>query len=482
MTTTTTTGVLEVRASVLVALAVVLCSGNLNLQTADAFQTTRTMGLIKPHSLQRQTCATIPPVGDGDKWNCRRQGQLFLTVTPSASATNATSTDAASSSPNESNDESIPSEAFFPPMESNEEPLSSSKRGRKRRAIQRMRENRFSRPIDSRLLRTLLFPIRILLWKPLWMVMDIMIARLDDDNKGVAVLESVEAKDSIDISTDVNTVEDSLSEASTATVETTHDSSDESASEEADAVTEQLEASILETEPEVATKEEVVNTVTEPMTASTLAETEPETVAGEDVDSSAAFADNSNDTSPSGDRWASAAPGVDLSGKWELIVTNEFKVEYDKYLAGLGQPKIVRSVALSGPVICQTMEELIQIDQGRSLLIRGKNIRGTWDRTLVASGSTENSPDFQPLITPIRTVDQELVESEAWWEDEGKSHVSWMRGVTMYGGGSFYSRRYFEEKENADDEEVYVCEGFFEFNDPKKERNELTWRFRRMAE
>lgn len=185
---------------------------------------------------------------------------------------------------------------------------------------------------------------------------------------------------------------------------------------------------------------------------------------------------------PSGDRWSVAAPGVDLSGKWELIVTNDFKKQYDKYLAGLGQPRIVRSVALSGPVIGQTMEELIQIDQGHSLIIRGTNVRGTWDRTLVASGSTKNSETFEPLITPIRTVDQELVEAEAWWEDEGKAHVSWMRGVIMYGGGSFYSKRYFEEKENDDDETVYACEGFFEFNDPKKENNELTWRFRRMTE
>ncbi len=297
--------------------------------------------------------------------------------------------------------------------------------------------------------------------------MDMMIARLDDDNEAVAVLESVEVKDSIAISADVKTVEDSLSDASK-----TDDSSGESTSEEADVMTEQLAASTTQLESEIVKTDEVVDTVTEP----------PQIIA-EDADiPTNVVADNSNDNTPSGDRWGSAAPGVDLSGKWELIVTDEFKVEYDKYLAGLGQPRIVRSVALSGPVIGQTMEELIQIDQGRSLLIRGKNIRGTWDRTLVASGSTKNSPDFEPVITTIPTVDQELVEAEAWWEDQGKSHVSWMRGVTMYGGGSFYSRRYLEERENEDDEEVYVSEGFFEFNDPKKGRNELTWRFRRMAE
>ncbi|VEU34773.1 unnamed protein product [Pseudo-nitzschia multistriata] len=183
-------------------------------------------------------------------------------------------------------------------------------------------------------------------------------------------------------------------------------------------------------------------------------------------------------TQPKGDRWAVASPDVDLSGKWELIVTNEFKEHYDRYLERLGQPKIVRSVALSGPVIGQTMEELIQIDCGRSLLIRGKNIRGTWDRTLVASGTTKYEDEYTPLIETIRTVDGEQVKSEAWWESEGTVHISWMRGVTMYGGGSFFSRRYFEEMEG---ETVYVCDSSFVFNDPDKEDNSLTWRFRRMT-
>ncbi len=169
--TMTTTGVLEGRASVLVLVvvvvaAVVLCSGNLNFQAADAFQT-RTMGFIKSnsHSSPQQNCATSQPIGH--KLNCR-EGRLFLTVASSASAANSTSTDA-SSSPNESDgyelgDGPIPSEVFFPPMELNDEESSSEtpskrRRGRKRRAIQRMRENRFSRPIDSRLLRALLFPM-----------------------------------------------------------------------------------------------------------------------------------------------------------------------------------------------------------------------------------------------------------------------------------------------------------------------------------
>ena len=294
--------------------------------------------------------------------------------------------------------------------------------------------------------------------------MDIFIDRLEDD-EGVNVLDSGDIKESIDVSTAAQTEQVESSAAfkteESSISETTLASSVESVSD----IATQAEATPLQST--VSTEEAVSEIVLE-----------EEIVPAIDADDSDAATD---DSTPRGDRWATAAPGVDFSGRWELIVTDDFKVEYDKYLAGLGQPKIVRSVALSGPVIGQTMEELIQIDQGQSLLISGKNVRGTWVRTLVASGSTKNCPDFEPLISPIKTVDQELAEAEAWWEDEGKSHVSWMRGVKMYGGGSFYSRRYFEEKEHEDDETVYACEGFFEFNDPNKENNELTWRFRRMA-
>jgi hypothetical protein len=292
------------------------------------------------------------------------------------------------------------------------------------------------------------------------MVFDFFLDRLEDDS--TAVLDSGESStDSLDdelivaVSTAVlDDIEQSFEEEEDQTTATTLEASDETPLEEVTPVVE-IESP----------KEDVV---TEPVVAVT--ETPKETPKEEPK--------FPRDT-PEGDRWAVAAPGVDLSGIWELIVTDDFKVEYDKYLERLGQPKIVRSVALSGPVISQTMEELIQIDQGRSLLIKGKNIRGTWDRTLVASGTTKFSDDYEPLVATIPTVDQELVKAEAWWEDEGTSHISWMRGVTMYGGGSFYSKRYMEEKAHPNDEDVYACYSFFEFNDPKKENNVLTWRFRR---
>lgn len=296
--------------------------------------------------------------------------------------------------------------------------------------------------------------------------MDVFIARLEDESSTTVVnsVITTDVDESMSVATAAKTVEDTS---------LTIVNAEDSASAESNVVSSEMAAT------EVATPTEA----TPLQTAASTPETIPETLE-EQVTSEFDASDSENisvaSTTPEGDRWAVAAPGVDLSGRWELIVTDDFKVNYDKYLEGLGQPKIVRSVALSGPVIGKTMEELIQSDQGRSLEIRGKNIRGTWDRTLVASGSTETTPDFEPLVFSMKTVDQEMVEAEAWWEDEGKSHVSWMRGVTMYGGGSFYSRRYFEEKEHEDDETVYVCEGFFEFNDPNKPNNELTWRFRRM--
>jgi hypothetical protein len=132
---------------------------------------------------------------------------------------------------------------------------------------------------------------------------------------------------------------------------------------------------------------------------------------------------------PTGDRWAVAASGVDLSGTWKLIASDTFKKQYDCYLKNLGQPSLVRSVAVS--IVEMTSEEVVQKDEGRSLCIKGKNLRGVWERTLESSGS-----DFEAALTetehtrvPLLTADKERVEAEAWWEKEGTSHISWLRGV-----------------------------------------------------
>lgn len=175
---------------------------------------------------------------------------------------------------------------------------------------------------------------------------------------------------------------------------------------------------------------------------------------------------------PAGNRWAVAAPGVDLTGEWELFVTEEFKQEYDRYLAELGQPLLVRSVALG--IISLTTEVTQQTDNGKSLLIRGQNVRGTWDRTLVASGTDVGCDEYIPLQIPVMSADSEKVEAESWWENDGTVHVSWLRGVKKYGGGEFESRRYLD----GDD---YVCESIFHPTDSTKESNRIVWRFRRQV-
>jgi hypothetical protein len=175
-----------------------------------------------------------------------------------------------------------------------------------------------------------------------------------------------------------------------------------------------------------------------------------------------------------GDRWAVAAPSVDLTGEWNIkpLMTEEFKGQYDNYLKLLGQPSLVRSVAVS--IVGLTTEETVQSEQGRELLIRGRNVRGLWERTLTASGADQSSDEFTPLLTYIITADAEKVEAEAWWEDNGTVHRSWLRGVTKYGGGEFESKRYLE-----DDGNTLVCESTFHPADPSREKAQVRWRFQR---
>jgi len=178
-----------------------------------------------------------------------------------------------------------------------------------------------------------------------------------------------------------------------------------------------------------------------------------------------------------GDRWAVSASGVDLSGNWTILSSDEgFKTSYDRYLELLGQPPIVRSVALS--IVGLTTEETKQTDGGRSLWIRGKNVRGVWERTLTASGSdeTHTPANFEPVRKPIVTIDKEKVVAEAWWENKGTVHRSWIRGVSKYGGGDFEAKRYLER-----DGKVLVCETTFHPTDGR-EKAEVTWRFLKNGE
>ena len=305
---------------------------------------------------------------------------------------------------------------------------------------------------------------RLLIWKPLRMLMEIFIDRSDKD--GNMVVDNISASTSSSSSSSSSSVVDVADKIAVVTTSDT-DTIDTSSSSSSSSV-----AEVEDNIPVVTTSDTDIIDATSVPTGSTTSSSDD---VGADVGADVVV------TCPIGDRWAISAPGIDLSGKWELIITKEFKKEYDIYLGRLGQPKLVRSVALSAPVIGKTFEELIQTDSGRSLFIHGVNIRGTWDRTLVTSGTSLTDKDFIPLQVPITTVDSEPVEAESWWEDQGRVHMSYLRGVTMYGGGSFVSRRYFEEK-NEDEDVVYACESSFVFNDTKKEPNSLTWRFHRQKE
>jgi hypothetical protein len=156
-------------------------------------------------------------------------------------------------------------------------------------------------------------------------------------------------------------------------------------------------------------------------------------------------------------------------------VNDEFKKEYDEYLKQLGQPFIVRSVALT--IIPLTTEETLQTEHGRALLIRGTNARGVWERTLVSSGADKISSEFTPLKVPIVTADDERVQAESWWEDNGTVHRSFMLGLNKYGGGDFESKRYLEK-----DGKVLVCESIFHPRDKERDDVKVTWRFLRNGE
>ena len=133
-----------------------------------------------------------------------------------------------------------------------------------------------------------------------------------------------------------------------------------------------------------------------------------------------------------------ATASVDFTGNWTLIVDDGFKSQYDSYLRKLGQPMLVRTVAMT--VIGSTKEEAVQSEGGKQLYIRGMNVRGSWERTLEASETDALVEDGMHaveghVLKPMVTADEEEVEVAAWWEDGGKVHRSWVVGGKKYGGG-----------------------------------------------
>lgn len=178
-----------------------------------------------------------------------------------------------------------------------------------------------------------------------------------------------------------------------------------------------VEVSMEETKAEEEQEEEVITPTTSAETISTPTTT-------------------TNSAAPE-ERQATAS--VDFTGNWTLIVDDSFKSEYDSYLRKLGQPMLVRTVAMT--VIGSTKEEAIQSEGGKQLFIRGMNVRGSWERTLEASETDAVGEEGGihavegHVLKPMVTADEEEVEVASWWENGGKVHRSWVVGGKKYGGG-----------------------------------------------
>jgi hypothetical protein len=179
---------------------------------------------------------------------------------------------------------------------------------------------------------------------------------------------------------------------------------------------------------------------------------------------------------PSGPRWAIAGAGTDLTGTWLPIVTSCFKEEVNSFLSGCGQPYLLRKVVVN--TLAFHREVIRQVDQGRILEIKSANPIGTWNRTLLASGADDKNSKYEAMYNMIRAPDVGEVRTEAWWENHGTIHKSWMNGSSKFDGGNFESSRYLVE------DNVLVCElKFHPTPDAVRERglamSHLVWRFMR---
>jgi hypothetical protein len=154
---------------------------------------------------------------------------------------------------------------------------------------------------------------------------------------------------------------------------------------------------------------------------------------------------------PPGPRWAIPARTTDLSGTWRPVITPAFKKEYEKYLENLGQSFAFRTLCLN--FVGLTRETITQ--DGTLLNIRGTTPIGVWDRTLVSSGSNLTNAEYEPFNVTFLDPDKDLVDVEAWWEDGGTVHKSWLRGKPRVNGGEFESTRYLENNNTL------ICESLF---------------------
>eukprot|EP00585_Thalassiosira_rotula_P011245 CAMPEP_0196159584 /NCGR_PEP_ID=MMETSP0910-20130528/46394_1 /TAXON_ID=49265 /ORGANISM="Thalassiosira rotula, Strain GSO102" /LENGTH=339 /DNA_ID=CAMNT_0041424507 /DNA_START=500 /DNA_END=1516 /DNA_ORIENTATION=- len=212
-------------------------------------------------------------------------------------------------------------------------------------------------------LRKLVARLWALLLKPFRMLISLL-TKIDNDKKD-------ESTSSSEVTIEEEKEESLQEEVAITEVENIAAAEEEVEIESNDAVDEQTAVVVeQETENEAEHVSEAVSELT------TTATDDATTTSSDDI----AETDTTTDTTP---RRATSHTNVDLTGNWTLLVDDAFTTQYDEYLRKLGQPMLVRTVALT--VIGSTKEETVQTDDGASLFIRGMNVRGSWERTLEAS-------------------------------------------------------------------------------------------------
>ena len=183
---------------------------------------------------------------------------------------------------------------------------------------------------------------------------------------------------------------------------------------------------------------------------------------------------------PAGDRWSISSEDVDFSGSWRPIVDNKFKKEYDDYLKCCGQNVIFRNLAKS---VLGLVTEVIQ-HEGTDLTIAGTTPAGTWTRTLVSSGTDLTHTEFEPIYVDIVDPDGDKVKVESFWQDDGQTHVSILRGKPRVQGGIFESRRYLLQ--DGDETSKLICESFFHASEEspsnKFQSSNVTWSFQKVSD
>jgi hypothetical protein len=124
-----------------------------------------------------------------------------------------------------------------------------------------------------------------------------------------------------------------------------------------------------------------------------------------------------------------------------------------------------------------TKETILQKEGGQSLQLIGTSPGGMWDRTLISSGidNTSNDDDdddgttdrgqYEVVYAKFLDPDKESVTVEAWWDEMGTVHHSFMRGKASVCGGEFESRRYLDyvvdDKDATKHVIQLVCESTF---------------------